>query len=424
MKNERLKDIKCFMRYEEEVDFLQYEVCYKMRAGMKVFADKRTLEPTIAITYPDLNDGYLMFQWAYVVYYDKDKIYYAPRAFVKGEFLLVCDRRTGEYQYIELKQPKRFLDIEENQKKKDFVLGDSCRYHYINSLRFLQIYKYQEELFFVPTTYPGIVKLNTVTNELEYYSDFVEELLVSIEKKGGFTRAAFGRTARIKDTIYLTCRDCNMLLEFDMKSCRGRWILLGERDYGNLLVVKEQEVLHLFSVKGREVSSYNTKTGEIREWEFPCDYTESITLWKGSFFVPAKESFPKLYRIDAATKELLSIDELTHRMQPEEDVTCVCADEEALYVLTSCNRIYRYDGKQVYEKEIALTEDELLHLKKQKARYWSTDFSELEESTDFSLEDYVEKQIYDDFLSEKQQKEQLGNGALIFSTVMKDEKRL
>ena len=103
MKDKRLKDIEVYFTPDEAEDnTLAYEVCYKGKAGMKLFADRQTLGPTTAIAYPDLNDGYMVFPWAYVVYYNKDKVYYAPRWFVKGEFLLVLDRKTREYQYIKL----------------------------------------------------------------------------------------------------------------------------------------------------------------------------------------------------------------------------------------------------------------------------------------------------------------------------------
>ena len=90
MKDKRFKDIEVhFIPDEGEDNTLACEVCYKGKAGMKLLVDRQTLEPTMAITYPDLNDGYMVFPWAYVVYYDKGKVYYAPRWFVKGEFLLV-----------------------------------------------------------------------------------------------------------------------------------------------------------------------------------------------------------------------------------------------------------------------------------------------------------------------------------------------
>lgn len=141
--------------------------------------------------------------WGCSMYYTMarsgDKLYMAPFA---AREIMVYDIPTGTFHGIELEEVKEELSPP-----------------YIKRWKLIDVIPYKNQVFFVPGSYPAIIKLDTVTEELTYISDWVAEVEPYIAET---QRLYWTMACVVGSKFFAACWQANLVLEFDMENCQAR----------------------------------------------------------------------------------------------------------------------------------------------------------------------------------------------------------
>ena len=127
---------------------------------------------------------------------------------------------------------------------------------------------YNKTLFFTPLRYPAIVQLDTITNKLSRHSDWVTQLgKIGGDTSGNYVGTYFGLPHVAGSSIWLACLTANVILEFDMESCKHSIYEIGVKDYRYLQVYYDGTDYWL-APRGytkTPVIKWNPETGIVKE---------------------------------------------------------------------------------------------------------------------------------------------------------------
>ena len=123
-------------------------------------------------------------------------------------------------------------DLEKRVEK--YIPVQSCKRSYCDECKFFAVIPYGIEVYFVGCYYPAIVKLNLLTNEVVYYTDWLEEVI----EEG---HILFRHDYHVEnDKIFLACSWTNKIMSFDMKNGTSSFFEVGSKErkfagivYGN-----------------------------------------------------------------------------------------------------------------------------------------------------------------------------------------------
>lgn len=181
------------------------------------------------------------------------------------------------------------------------------------SAKFSNIYRSGKYLYFVPIQYKAIVRFDIGTNTLKYYSELVDQL-----KKYHSNRdlSWFGGSCKWNNKIYLCCKKCNDIMEFDMISQKSRRFVeidYPEKGFGTICVTEKR--MYFTTEKGDKILSFEkeSKSKKVKEL---CKGIEShfsiyLLFQEMPIYIPCK-GIPCIYKIneeDTFTLQELNIDE-------------------------------------------------------------------------------------------------------------------
>ena len=132
-----------------------------------------------------------------------EKLYFAPFAAKEGAIYNISTNRFDKIS---------FKHIE-------------CRLKTTNSLLFNNAVSYKECIYFIPFSYPAIVKLNTLSGELEYYTDWADSVEKAINNQ---ERGYFYSYYLNNNELILPCGNANAVIIFSMESGESEVYVLGE----------------------------------------------------------------------------------------------------------------------------------------------------------------------------------------------------
>lgn len=348
--------------------------------------------------HPRFEEGFPVGPFSYTVSKIGTKTYFAPRWYVNDNHLAVLDDAANEFEYIALhKETGRLLDDEENNSLKKWEWADSL--YYSNSPKFQGMIRFQDSLFITPSSYPAIVKLDMVTKEVLYYTDFIDEVIRISETKGSRSSYAFGSSLRMGTKIYMTCRWSDLLVEFDMETCAGRVIQLSGRGYGNQLILSDGTSLWLLSNQGPAVTRWNPASSEIRVFDGYPDEIADFNGWQSAAFfdgsiVAVAVNYDHLpLKIDVCSGEILVADELMEAMGGEGRILSLCAYRDKLYFIDGRNQIFEISEWNGVGRSanFSITKSTAKHLHRNLAKYYAdAKISVMTEHYHMELESYLD----------------------------------
>lgn len=360
--------------------------------------DTNTLKRDWLCEYPRFEEGLPVCAFSYTILKLGLKTFFAPRWYVNGNHLAVYDSSAGQFEYIPLqKNEGRLLDDAENNILKKWEWGESL--YYSNSPKFQRIFCYQGSLFLAPSSYPAIVKVDMSTREVSYYSEFVDEVLRISDKQGRKESYAFGDAVHVGTKIYITCRWSDLLVEFDMETCKSSTIQLSRRGYGNHTVQYDGSCLWLFSNDNFAVTRWNPQNHESRIFNHYPEEIKEPPVWQSvayfdGYMVALLGNHERLpLKIDVRTGVIYVADVLIEKMSVKEKILSLCTHRNRLYFVTTGNKIYElceWDGES-RSRDSFVTDIEERSLHRNLAKYYAdTGISVITESMDFGLDDYID----------------------------------
>ena len=150
--------------------------------------------------------------------------------------------------------------IEEKIELKNAVDGDAV---------FSRPKKYDKYLLLLPINYPAVVRYDTLTGEIRYFTEHID---VFVKEKNN--RKIIGGSLVYQGSLYIASPTDNMMYKLDIESGESSIIELPTRSRcGANGVVEYGGEIWLMPYEGRIVVRWNPKTNEVREYEgFPDDF--------------------------------------------------------------------------------------------------------------------------------------------------------
>ena len=134
--------------------------------------------------------------------------------------------------------------------------------------KFIGGYKHGDYIFMTPSTYPGIVRYNTKTDEMSVFSDWILDLdscLTSQHQSFIFTRGIV-----CGNKLYLACDSVNAVFEFDMDTNSHRIHKISNNNVGYLSLCFDGENFWLLPIDNGTVVKWNPKENVIQEFHNLC----------------------------------------------------------------------------------------------------------------------------------------------------------
>jgi len=261
----------------------------------------------------------------------------APRAYVNSNYIAVYDRTKNVFEYISINIPDKLLDDDDNCKLTEWWINKE--WHYIASPKFHGMYQLDNYLFCIPNSYPAVVRVDLMTNEVSYYNSFIKEVLEVSNTYGERNSYAFGISVRVGSKLYLTCRYADLLVEFDMQSTESKVILLSERNVGNHNIVCVDDYLWILAKNKPIITRFGLKTGEVVKHDYDKEIPEGLqwtqmVFWDG--FIILRTGVPgQIWKIDINDGKLSLANELIRCMSDTEYMTSMRVYRGDLYFTTN-----------------------------------------------------------------------------------------
>lgn len=122
---------------------------------------------------------------------------------------------------------------------------------------------YKKYIYMLPATYPGIVRIDTTDNTLEYFDSWVEENIYS-----------FRKSVAVDDNyLYIPSAINDIVLKFDMDSCVGQILHVGTENKGCWGICKVGEYFWMSPSGSGAIIKWNPSTGDTEEYsDYPKDF--------------------------------------------------------------------------------------------------------------------------------------------------------
>lgn len=187
---------------------------------------------------------------------DDRKFYFSPNS---AKSICIYDESTGERKDIPFDNPLEFGN-------------------------FGGILKYEHYLFFMPSRYPALVRLDEKTGELTYYRECLQEILPTVTAQHmELLGPAAWRT--YPNLVYITALQSNRIMTFDMATGDYSWQAVGPEDTDCGCIVEEKYgsgVFWLFPWRTKKIRRWDTRTGEcevLGAEAYPADYACQTDWW-------------------------------------------------------------------------------------------------------------------------------------------------
>ncbi len=134
---------------------------------------------------------------------------------------------------------------------------------------FIASYKYKNYLLLLPLNYSAIVRYDTVSGEIKYFSENIEVFIQKIDGKN-----AIGGFYLYQGVLYIASPVNNLIYKLHVESGKMQIVTLPVKSRcGCNCMVENQGNLWLLPYDGKVLVQWNPQTGETKEYEgFPKDF--------------------------------------------------------------------------------------------------------------------------------------------------------
>jgi len=184
----------------------------------------------------------------------------------------------------------------------DVTTGERKDISYENPLEggnFGGILKYEHYLYFMPSRYQAMIRLDQHTGELTYYREFLKEILPTITAEH---MQLIGGTAWIKypNLLYISALQSNKVMTFDLATGDYSWQDVGPEDTDCCCMVEESYgsgIYWLFPWRTEKIRRWDTHTGECEVLtmdDYPMGYQCQTDWWD----FESQYKFSSIVRLD------------------------------------------------------------------------------------------------------------------------------
>ena len=195
-----------------------------------------------------------------------------------------------------------------------------------------------------PSTYPGIIRINADSNDVDYYTDWVSDGDYVFRK----SPYVFG------DVIYLPCTKRNNVLCFDMSTCKGQLVTLPTEHGSWWSMCNAADCFWIAPRNPGPIICWDKNTNRIEEYsQYPKGFEG-----KYFYFSLCFEREKKVYFLPARSNMGVYID-LTDKKVYEWKIDHVDKDSMAAYMFCLDNEIYLKISNQESTNYICINKETL-----------------------------------------------------------------
>jgi len=169
----------------------------------------------------------------------------------------------------------------------DVTTGERRDIPYENPLEggnFGGILRYEHYLYFLPSRYPAMIRLDRHTGELTYYRECLEEILPTVTAEH---MQLLGGTAwrRYPNLVYIAALQSNKIMTLDMATGEYSWQAVGPEDTDCCAIMEEKYgsgIFWLFPWRKEKIRRWDTHTGECQVLgmeDYPQGYACQTDWW-------------------------------------------------------------------------------------------------------------------------------------------------
>jgi hypothetical protein len=216
-----------------------------------------------------------------------------------------------------------------------------------NNAKFYHIETYDKYVFFIGHRYPAIVRYDTETEELYYFTDWLKPL----EKMSNSDGFYFSDGCIFDDRLFLPFLGANVIVEFNMNTCISKNHRIGRDDNTYHNICFDGNDFWITTRKNKTVVKWSPKTGKYKEYR---DFTVGFVGGNNSDFVGVAYLDGYVWLFPYEANMALKIDVKTEEITIAEEFQEICnaKKEKAFdfnYVLSKVidDKIYACTGKSV-----------------------------------------------------------------------------
>jgi hypothetical protein len=210
--------------------------------------------------------------------------------------------------------------------------------------KFRAAISFKNFIYFIPIEYPAIMRLNTNTNEIEYFSQWagsVSVLQISELQERDWKDVIFCGFCVVESEIAIVIHRANAVMFFNMETCSYKIKSIGEKNEEYATICFDGQNYYITSYYEKYIVKWNRQTDEILKIRFPHSFSRKKNKI-GNFFIQYLNGniwlFPasanNAYKINTNTYEITELPELTEHFENK--------DLDFYYLNFSCkkNSIY------------------------------------------------------------------------------------
>jgi len=260
---------------------------------------------------------------------NNEKLYFAP--YYRNSEISIFDKEKKVFKQIAFKDYDKF---------------DS---------NFQNIISYNNFIYFIPYNFPDIMRLNTDTDEIEYFSQWrkaVSKLQTYKLQEEFWKKLNFFHSRIVGKEIAIFIYGTNAVMFFNMETCSYEFKYIGEKSeqYNDVCLVGQNYYFSL--IYENYVVKWNSQTNKISKIKLPSSFSRKASKNISFFMQYSNEHiwlFPVVannaYKIDINTDEITELPELVEHFGNKE-LECyynvVFACENYIYASTLCKGIVEY----------------------------------------------------------------------------------
>lgn len=145
------------------------------------------------------------------------------------------------------------------------------KYTYLKEFKFRESFVYGERIFFIGSSYPAIICLDTVTGKIEYFTDWVSEFVKQLKSHSTFCLLI--GACQNGSVIVAVSKDTNSVLSFDMNTCKTEIYKIGDKATGWTSICFDGVDYWLAPKNDTPIVRWNLAENKITEYgAFPANF--------------------------------------------------------------------------------------------------------------------------------------------------------
>jgi len=261
---------------------------------------------------------------------NRRKLYFAP--YYRNNKISVFDMDKKKFEQINFRDDNRFTG------------------------KFQNAISFKNFVYFIPNEYPAIMRLNTDTNEIEYFSEWVNEvskLRISRLQEDAWKNVIFLSICVVESEIAMVLHGANVIMLFNMEIGSYEIKNIGEKSeqYHNICFDGQNYYITLFNKD--YIVKWNKQLNKISKIKFPYSFTRK-TNTNGNFAIQYSNKHIWLiptaannaYKINIDTNEIVELPEFVEHFEDKNikwfyNFTFV--NENFIYALTNSKGVVKYN---------------------------------------------------------------------------------